>query len=77
MREKSWKEGNNEHTKRFFFLISKGGKSYIENGVRSPNFRESHTQDAKCRAKMKSTTEIVLRPEEASFRNANTGLHTL
>lgn len=42
MREKLWKEGNNEYIKRFFFFISKGGKFYIENGVRFFNFRESY-----------------------------------
>lgn len=69
MRDKSWKERDNEHMKRFFSSSARVINVTLKTEPAS-QFQESNVQDAKCRAKIKSATETALRPDEASFKNA-------
>ena len=75
MRENSQKEEDNGHRKILFSLARVVNLTLKMESV--SQFQESNTCDTQCRAKIKSTRETVLRPDETSFKNANIGLHTL
>lgn len=60
MRERSWKEGDNEYMKIFFSSSARVINVTLKMESAS-QFQESNVQDAKCGAKIKSVVETVLR----------------
>lgn len=76
--ERKFTEGGGQRAhENIFILISKGGKSYTQNGVSPPVSGNLIPVILSAEQKIKSTRETLLRPDETSFKNANRGLHTL